>query len=112
MTERSHDAMTGTEPQPSAVKHKLRWYQYSLSSLFILTALVALACGWYVNEMQRAAERRKAIAEIVELGGRVKYYDANDPDTFGEPPGWFSWLRKLHGDEHLGNAARGPGYPR
>ena len=38
------------------------------------------------------------------MGGDVRYYDASDPYTCGEPPGWFSWLRKLHGDEHLGNA--------
>ena len=84
-------------------EHKLRWYQYKLSSLFILTALVAIACSWYATEMQNAAKRRAVIAQIEKLGGSVKYYDASDPNT-GEPLRWFSWLRKLHGDEHLGNA--------
>ena len=89
---------------PHPPEHKLRWYQYKLSSLFILTILVALASSWYFPKMHNAAKRRAAIAEIEESGGRVFYYDASDPATHGEPPGWFSWLRMLHGDEHLGNA--------
>ena len=56
--------------------------------------------------MQKAAKRREAIAEIHELGGIVNYYDVDNCFTNGEPPGWFSWLRRLHGDEHLGNAVR------
>ena len=62
-------------------EHKLRWYQYKLSSLFVLTTLVAIACSWYANEMQKAAKRRKAIAEIQELGRGVEYYDASNPPS-------------------------------
>ncbi len=83
---------------------KLRWNQYSLSLLFIMATLVALACSWYINEMHKATKRRAVIEEIIELGGSVKYYDYTEPDYGGEPPRWFSWLRKLHGDEYLGNA--------
>ena len=89
---------------PHPPEHKLRWYQYKLSSLFVLTILVALPCSWYATVMHNAAKRRKAIAEIIKLGGEVAYYDASKPNSFGEPPRWYSWLRKLHGDEHLGNA--------
>jgi hypothetical protein len=32
---------------PNPPEHKLRWYQYKLSSLFVLMTLVALASGWY-----------------------------------------------------------------
>ncbi len=108
----------GTNPSildamPHPPEHKLRWYQYSLRSLFILTTLVALACSWYATVMHNAAKRRAAIAEIEKLQGQVKYYgdpffDGTFVGTFvpdwGKPPRWFSWLRKLHGDEHLGNA--------
>ena len=52
---------------PHPPEHKLRWYQYKLSSLFILTILVALACSWYATVMDNAAKRRKAIAEIEKL---------------------------------------------
>jgi len=54
--------------------------------------------------MHNAAKRRKAIAAIEKLGGEVRYYDASNPYIPGEPPRWYSWLRKLQGDEHLGNA--------
>ena len=85
---------------PVADKPRRRWYQYSLRSLFILTTLVAIACSWYAYEMNEAAKRRAAIAEIEKLGGGVYYYDG----PHGEPPKWYSWMRKLHGDQHLGNA--------
>ncbi len=89
---------------PNPPKTKRRWYQYSLRTLFVLMTLFAIACSWYAVEMQKAAKRRAAIADITRLGGRVYYYDDSDPYTAGKPPEWFSWLRKLYGDEHLGNA--------
>ncbi len=103
-TQNEDNPVSTTEKATNPPEHKLRWYQYKLSSLFILTILVALACSWYTNEMFKATERRKAIAEIVKLGGEVRYYDASNPNAWGEPPRWYSWLRQLHGDEHLGNA--------
>jgi hypothetical protein len=74
-------------------KPKRRWCQYSLRTLLVLVTLFAIACSWYAVEMQRAAKRRAAIAEIIRLGGDVRYYDASDPNTLGEPPRWFSLLR-------------------
>ncbi len=88
---------------PDSQPPKLRWYQYSIRTLFIITTLFAIACSWYAYEMQKAAKRRAAIAEIEKLGGWVRYYDANRSKKLGEPPAWYSWLRKLHGDEYLGN---------
>jgi len=81
-----------------------RWYQYNLRSLFVLTAIVAIGCGWYAFEKNQAAKRRVVIWEFMKLGKEVRYYDANAPDTFGEPPKWFSWMRRLHGDAYLGHA--------
>ncbi len=88
-------------------EHKLRWYQYKLSSLFILTILVCLASSWYATVMHNAAKRRATIAEIIELGGHVWYYDASKAETRGEPPSWYSWLRKLHCVQRTENVARG-----
>jgi len=56
---------------PHPPEHKLRWYQYSLRSLFVLMILVAIACSWYATEMQKAAKRRAAIEEIIKLGEDV-----------------------------------------
>ncbi len=82
---------------------KLRWYQYSLRTLFLVMTLFASACSWYGYEMNEAAKRRAAIENIVEAGGFVEYC-TDHPLTRGRPPRWFSWMRKLHGDEYLGNA--------
>ena len=89
-----------TNPKP-----KLRWYQYSLRSLFVLMTLVACACSWYAYEMNEATKRRAAIEEIEKLRGSVYYYDFSRSGE-GKPPGRLSWLRTLHGDEHLGKAVR------
>ena len=53
--------------------------------------------------MNEAAKRRAAIVEIEKRGGLVLYYDESDSFTWGERPKWYSLLRRLHGDEHLGN---------
>ena len=45
-------------------KPKRRWYQFSLRTLFIITTLFAIPCSWYAYEMNEAAKRRAAIAEI------------------------------------------------
>jgi len=95
--------MTDTEtPKP-----KRRWYQYSLRTLFVVMTMVACFCSWYAYEMNEAAKRRAAIEEIKTIGGMVFYYDADIYPVMpagGEPPDWYSLLRQLHGDEHLGNA--------
>jgi hypothetical protein len=52
----ANPSVLNTMPHPP--EHKLRWYQYKLSSLFVLTILVALACGWYLVQRQKAAKRR------------------------------------------------------
>jgi hypothetical protein len=85
---------------------KLRWYQYSLRSLFVLMTLVACACSWYAYEMNEAAKRRVAIDKLIKLGADFSYYDARNPNTLGDPPEWYSVLRRIHGDEHLGNPAQ------
>jgi len=84
-------------------RHKLRWYQFSLRSLFVMMTLFGVGCSWYAYEMDKAAKRRAAIAEITKLGGSVYYFNPNHSEyTGGTPRKWYSWLRRLHGDEQLG----------
>ncbi len=91
--------MTDT-PQP-AEKPKLRWYQYRLWHLFLVTLVFALWLGWICH---KARQQKKAVEAIQELGGEVTYdyeYDANDnyiPDA--KPPGP-AWFRKLVGVDFL-----------
>ena len=96
-----------TEPRMNECSHskrKRRRYQFSLRTLLALTTLFAVFCSWYAYEMRKAAKRRMAIAEIIRLDGKVVYYRDNSLPRWGKPPEWYSWLRKLHGDEYLGNA--------
>ena len=85
---------------------KRRWRQSSLRSPFVLTTLVAILGSWYAYEMQQAARRRAAIAEIEDLGGAVDYPETDDNlFPLAESPKWYSVLRRVHGDRRLGNAA-------
>ena len=83
------DSVTASEPQPAGPPRKLRWYQYSLRSLFLLTLVVAIGMSWLTVTMQNQ-RREKAAAEAIEkAGGGVKC----------EP----TWLGKLLRDESLVN---------
>ena len=50
--------MESTEPQPAAPPFKLRWYQYSLRSLFVFMTLCAVACSWFAVKKRQADEQR------------------------------------------------------
>ena len=68
-------------------------FQFSLRSLFVLTAAVALACSWLAVEMKKAKEQRKAAEVIEKLGGWVGCSDPRVP----------VWLRNLLGDDLFGD---------
>lgn len=57
-------------------KPKLRWYQFSLRTLFMFITLFAVACGWLSVKMQRARRQRETVQVIVEAGGLVIIYFA------------------------------------
>ena len=64
-----------TEPEssPTAEKPpKLRWFQYRLRSLFILTTLVAIACSWLAVTMQNQRKQKAAAEAIEKIGGNVE----------------------------------------
>jgi hypothetical protein len=84
-------------------KHRLRWYQYSLRSLFVLTVLVAIGGSWFAVKKQQVERERAAVRAIEELGGcYVGYnyqYDASGvPIPNAKPPGP-AWLRAWLGDD-------------
>jgi hypothetical protein len=64
----------------------------------MLLVLTMLIISWFAYEMWRAAERRGAIVEIERLGGECSYWN----DLAPQSPRWFSLLRNLYGDKHLG----------
>ncbi len=82
----------------AAVIFKWR-FQFSILSLFVLTAGVALPFAWLETEMKAAREQKAAADEINKLGCRVTYDYERDPrNTTGEPPEP-AWLRGLSGDD-------------
>jgi len=52
------------------ILRKRRWWQFSLRSLLIACALIAIACGTFVG---RIRTQRQAVGEIRQLGGQVTY---------------------------------------
>jgi hypothetical protein len=50
---------------------KLRWYQWRLRSLFILTLLVAIGMSWLTVTIREQRRQQAAAAEITKAGGWV-----------------------------------------
>ena len=52
---------------------RLRWYQYSLRTLFVLTLIVSLLMSWHATKMKRATAQKNAVEAILAAGGTVEY---------------------------------------
>jgi hypothetical protein len=72
-----------TETKPP----KLRWYQYRLRSLFVLTTLVAIGCSWLAVMRQEQRKQGAAAKAIERAGGTVRSEG--------------TWLGKLLRDDSL-----------
>ena len=83
------------EALPTAEPPKLRWFQYRLRSLFLLTLLVAIGMSWVAVTMRKQRKQKAAAEEIEKLGGTVD----------SEP----TWLGKLLRGRFLGEGDRGSG---
>ncbi len=100
--------MSTTKPQPKPPRHKLRWYQFSLRSLFVFVTLCAFACSWFAVKRQQAETQRQAVAAILQTGGEVKYdyqFDKAGKEIPNAQPPAPAWARKLLGDDFFSNAA-------
>ena len=53
-------------------KPKLRWFQFRLRSLLVLTLLCSIACSWLAVKKQRADRQRELVSAIREAGGSVQ----------------------------------------
>jgi hypothetical protein len=65
--------MTESPPTADTKQPKLRWYQYRLRSLFVLTTLVAILCSWLTVEIQNERKQWSAVQAIEQTGGCVLY---------------------------------------
>ena len=73
----------------TADKPKRRWLRFSLRSLMLLMALIAVLFGWAIH---KAREQGIAVAALKEMGCVVQYNDGQRSPTVLE------WLRKLLGE--------------
>ncbi len=90
----------------SAPKRKLRWYQFSLRTLLLLSLLVAVACSWFGVRLKWKKKEREAVAEIEKLRGSVNYdYQWHAPSGVAAQPPGPGWLRKLVGDDFFASVA-------
>jgi internalin A len=80
---------------------KRRWFQFSLSTFFILVTLFAVWLGFISFH---AHEQRAIVARIKELGGIVRYDYQMGANPQQSPSGW-PWLRRLVGDEYFQDVA-------
>jgi hypothetical protein len=76
-------------------KRKRRWYQFSLRTLLIFTAIVALACGWLATKIEEKRREREAVEAIIKLGGDVTY---DYQYTYSREPSGPIWLTNLLGE--------------
>lgn len=102
----------------TSLKPKLRWFQYSLRTLFVVVTLCAIPCSWFAVKMQEAKRERESAATIEELGGFVEWSEPLPQKwsrgvlgdgvfshviyvALGNAPVTDAWLEHLHGLSHL-----------
>ncbi len=83
-------------------KRKRHWFQFSLRSLMIFTAIVAVVFGWLGSKFEQKRRQRAAAAAIIKNAGSVSY----DYERVKGKPGYWqpaepfgpAWLRAILGD--------------
>jgi Leucine Rich repeat len=88
----------GMQTEPSNVnqpKRKRRWFQFSLRTLMVFTAVCTVSAGWLGKRIEQKRNERVAVEAIVRLGGRVAYdYERDSAKPHGP-----EWLRGLLGED-------------
>jgi hypothetical protein len=72
-------------------------FQYSLSSLLLLTVVVAILCSWLATETMWARAQRAAVEALRAAGGTVEYDFEVLPNNRRALPPSPVWLRKMFG---------------
>ena len=102
-----------TEPQKAEPpKRKRRWYQFSLRTLFIFTAIVAIPYAYVGSQARIVRERRAMLSAVIDSGGGYRAYLPKEGThefigdlELDEPP----FLRRCFGDETITELwVRGP----
>jgi hypothetical protein len=87
---------------PIAAKRRLHWFQFRLRTIFVLTALIALAAMW-VGSQFRIVEERKWLRDHSHASFLpLKDYNPISPnETWPKGTPAVSWFRELLGDEAI-----------
>lgn len=81
----------------TAVPRRKRWWQFSLATMLILTAIAAVVLGLWTDSARR---QKRAVLWIEEQGGFCGYsYQMKPP--FNLPPPGPAWLRDWLGIDYL-----------
>ena len=83
-----------TEPSKAEPpKRKRRWYQFSLRSLLVFTAVIAVTCGWLGKRTVRKQIEQSAINALRRKGPIFTSYDyRTGPNATPPGPRWARWL--------------------
>jgi hypothetical protein len=89
-------------------KRKRRWFQFSLRTLMIFTAVVAVGCGWLATKIEKKRREQQTIELILSKGGHIgfDYQRVDDLDGFilgkawhiGGEPSAPRWLQSIFGE--------------
>jgi hypothetical protein len=82
--------MSSVSSQQPVLTTKRRWLQFSLRTLLLVTAIIALGLGYVMYERREAAERWEAVVWFIEIKGHI---EVDKPD-----PIWLAWPRAIIGD--------------
>ena len=74
--------MEAEAPQVGPSKRKRRWFQFSLRTLLIFVAGIAIICDWYAGKIHHAADQDALIEAAQKIEGRVEVAYSG-PDWLG-----------------------------
>jgi hypothetical protein len=66
-------ATVNNEAMTETPNRKRRWFQFSLRSLLVFTAICAIVAGWIGRGIERRRREREIVAAIQNLGGSIDY---------------------------------------
>lgn len=83
-------------------KHcNLRWFQFTLRTLFVFMLIVSVGLSWLAVKMQRCRRQREAVEAIGSLGGWVCYEDPLPGPV---------WVRQTFGIDSVSDVHRAGSY--
>lgn len=98
--------MSWPDIQPTALKPRRRWFQYSMRTMLAVVLLAGVFMSWLTIEVRRQQE---AVQAIRGLGGSVVYLHqlirdksmppANSRVSLTSPPPGPAWLRRILGED-------------